>query len=77
MAQKIEAMQILMKQTPNILSELFLKFTDRWRSFFREVTTPFITKHVHFLLLAADKKSFSRLRLGIDHYITKPVMYSM
>jgi response regulator RpfG family c-di-GMP phosphodiesterase len=79
MAQKVEeAMQILMKQTPNIiLSELFFKNSQiDGVAFFEKLQHHLLLKHVPFIFVSSltDKKVIQAgLRLGIDHYITKPV----
>jgi len=79
LAQKVEdAMQILMNQTPNvILSELFFKNSQvDGVAFFEKLQDHLLLKHVPFIFISslADKKIIQAgLRLGIDHYITKPI----
>lgn len=79
LAQKVEdAIQLLMKQTPNIiLSELF--FTNSQIdgvSFFKKLREHLLLKNVPFIFVSSlrDKKIIQAgLRLGIDYYITKPI----
>ncbi len=79
MAQKVEdAYQILVSQTPNIiLSELF--FTNSQIdgvAFFKKLKEHSILKHVPFFFVSSltDRKIIQAgLRLGVDHFITKPV----
>lgn len=79
LAQKVEdAMQILMNQTPNvILSELFFKNSQvDGVAFFEKLQDHLLLKHVPFIFISSltDKKIIQAgLRLGIDHYITKPI----
>jgi CheY-like chemotaxis protein len=79
LAQSVEnAIQILMRQTPNvILSELF--FTNSQIdgvAFFKKLKEHPILKHALFIFVSSltDKKIIQAgLRLGVDHFITKPV----
>jgi CheY-like chemotaxis protein len=79
LAQKAEdAMQLLMRQTPNmILSELF--FTNSQIdgvAFFEKLQGHLLLKQVPFIFISSltDKKIIQAgLRLGIDHFITKPI----
>jgi CheY-like chemotaxis protein len=79
MAQKVEdAYQVLVSQTPNIiLSELF--FTNSQIdgvAFFKKLKEHSILKHAPFFFVSSltDKKIIQAgLRLGVDHFITKPV----
>ena len=79
MAQRVEdAMQILARQTPNIiLSELF--FTNSQVdgvAFFNKLQEHILLKQVPFIFVSSltDRKIIQAgLRLGIDHFITKPV----
>ncbi|MGD0036302.1 MAG: response regulator, partial [Bacteroidota bacterium] len=79
MAQKVEdAYQILVSQTPNIiLSELF--FTNSQIdgvAFFKKLKEHSILKHAPFFFVSSliDKKIIQAgLRLGVDHFIAKPV----
>ena len=79
LAQKVEdAMQLLVKQTPNIiLSELF--FTNSQIdgvAFFKKLQEHLLLKHVPFIFISSlrDKKIIQAgLRLGVDYFITKPI----
>jgi CheY-like chemotaxis protein len=79
MAQKVEdAYQILTTQIPHIiLSELF--FTNSQVdgvAFFKKLQEHSILKHTPFFFISSltDKKIIQAgLRLGVDHYLTKPV----
>jgi CheY-like chemotaxis protein len=79
LAQKVEdAMQILMKQTPNmILSELFFVNSQvDGVAFFKNCKDHLLLKHAPFIFVSSlkDKKIIQAgLRLGADHFITKPV----
>jgi CheY-like chemotaxis protein len=79
LAQSVEdAIQILTKQTPNvILSELFLKKSQiDGTAFFKKLQKHLLLKHVLFIFVSSlsDKKIIhAALRLGVDHFITKPV----
>ncbi|MCX6122969.1 MAG: response regulator [Ignavibacteriales bacterium] len=79
MAQKVEdAYQILSAQTPHIImSELF--FTNSQIdgvAFFEKLREHSVLKDVPFVIMSSltDRKIIQAgLRLGVDHYITKPV----
>jgi DNA-binding response OmpR family regulator len=79
MAQKVEdAYQILSAQTPHIImSELF--FTNSQIdgvAFFEKLREHSVLKQVPFVIMSSltDRKIIQAgLRLGVDHYITKPV----
>jgi CheY-like chemotaxis protein len=79
LAQSVEdAIQILMKQTPNvILSELFFKNSQvDGIAFFKKLQEHLLVKHVLFIFVSSltDKKIIhAGLRLGVDHFITKPI----
>jgi response regulator of citrate/malate metabolism len=79
LAQKIEdAVQIILKQTPNlILSELFFKNSQvDGIAFFKKLQEHVLLKQVPFIFVSslADKKIIhAGLRLGVYHFITKPV----
>jgi CheY-like chemotaxis protein/antitoxin component HigA of HigAB toxin-antitoxin module len=79
LAQSVDdAIQILMKQTPNvILSELFFKNSQvDGTAFFKKLQEHLLLKHVLFIFVSSlsDKKILhAALRLGVDHFITKPV----
>jgi CheY-like chemotaxis protein len=79
LAQKVEdAMQLLMRQTPNIiLSELFFANSQiDGVAFFEKLQGHLLLKHVPFIFVSSltDKKIIQAgLRLGIDHFITKPI----
>ncbi len=79
LAQKVEdAMQILVKQTPNIiLSELFFKNSQvDGVAFFKKLREHSVHKHILFYFISSltDKKIVQAgLRLGVDHYFTKPI----
>ena len=67
-----------MKQTPNvILSELFFKNSQvDGTAFFKKLQKHLLLKHVLFIFVSSltDKKIIQAgLRLGVDHFITKPV----
>jgi CheY-like chemotaxis protein len=79
LAQKIEdAVQIILKQTPNlILSELFFKNSQvDGIAFFKKLHEHVLLKQVPFIFISSltDKKIIhAGLRLGVYHFITKPV----
>ena len=79
LAQSVEdAIQLLMKQTPNvILSELFIKNSQiDGTAFFKKLQEHLLQKHVLFIFMSSlsDKKIIhAALRLGADHFIAKPV----
>jgi CheY-like chemotaxis protein/antitoxin component HigA of HigAB toxin-antitoxin module len=79
LAQKVEeAMQLLMRQTPNIiLSELFFANSQiDGVAFFEKLQGHLLLKQVPFIFISSlkDKKIIQAgLRLGIDHFITKPI----
>jgi len=79
MAQKVEdAHQILVTQTPNIiLSELFFPNSRiDGIAFFKKLKEHSILKHAPFFFISSitDKKIIQAgLRLGVDHFITKPI----
>ena len=79
LAQKVEdAIQVLVKQTPNIiLSELFFVNSQvDGVAFFKKCQEHLLLKHVPFIFISSlkDKKIIQAgLRLGADHYITKPI----
>ena len=79
LAQNAEdAMQLLMKQTPDvILSELFFKNSQiDGVALFEKLREHLLLKDVPFIFISSlkDKKIIQAgLRLGIDHFITKPI----
>jgi PleD family two-component response regulator len=79
LAQKIEdAVPILKNQTPNIIiSELFFKNSQvDGVAFFKKLHEHVLLKQVPFIFISAlkDKKVIhSSFRLGVSHYLTKPV----
>ena len=73
-----EAEQLLIKQTPDIiLSELFFVNSQvDGIAFLKKLKENLILKHVPFIFVSSltDKKIIQAgLRLGVDHYMTKPV----
>jgi CheY-like chemotaxis protein len=78
-AQKIEdAVPILKTQTPNIIiSELFFKNSQiDGVAFFKKLHEHVLLKQVPFIFISSlkDKKVVhTSLRLGVSHYMTKPV----
>ena len=79
LAQNAEdAMQLLMKQTPDvILSELFFKNSQiDGVAFFEKLREHLLLKDVPFIFISSlkDKKIIQAgLRLGIDHFLIKPI----
>jgi CheY-like chemotaxis protein len=79
LAQKIEdAVPILKTQTPNIIiSELFFKNSQvDGVAFFKKLHEHMLLKQVPFIFISSlkDKKVIhASLRLGVDHFMTKPV----
>jgi CheY-like chemotaxis protein len=79
LAQSVDdAMQILIKQIPNvILSELFFKNSQiDGIAFFKKLQEHTLQKRVPFIFISSltDKKIIEAgLRLGIDYFLTKPI----